>query len=364
MDVAYYWNELSIFLLLFLGHIKSEASSKEIGEAVMKQQWFPVLILLLFLNESVSGSNTDILSLSTVKTRSLGMGGAFTSIRDDLAALDFNPAGFSIEINRRKPRASLYLNLISPCIVLSKMNQFKNWDEPLFLIVRGISISAGKLKLGLLLGEETTVSENGKKTFFNVDDYAYRRNSTFGFSLFLAPRVSLGFAWDFYMRKQNQETIWKLGYRYGVVVTTQRKITVGLYFCDFPEVSKSDRISLERLADESLNIGISYTPWKFITLALDVRNVSEEERETVREPHYGIEFHPQNHVVFRFGYFHEYGSEAETFSIGLGLANGNSILAEANRFDHASFIVNSAMLWRIGEFGEDRTFILSCMLRL
>jgi len=294
------------------------------------------------------------------------MGGAFVSVEDNLASLDFNPAAFSLVASPRKVHFSILFNPLGPILIRENWGETSGWSGPWEWLIRGVALSVGRVNFGVLWGEENLTDEGRleRTCLFDGTGYEGQKNTSFGFSLALAPRVSLGMAGEVFVREENEKKMWELGYRYGIVLKPRNDLNVGLCFVDFPQAYKGDRMTLERLADETLNIGVSYTPWRVVTLALDVRNVSDDGKGAVREPHVGVEIFPFQHLALRGGYYRGKGGEIETFSVGVGLFDWNSVLPENRRFSHPTFVLDTALLWQSEGGVESRWFFLSCLLRI
>jgi hypothetical protein len=328
--------------------------------------WICVAVFVCGIGDAAVCGQDRFVTLSTVKARPLAMGGAFLSVEDDLAALDFNPAGFSMNTLSSKAQVSVFFNPLGPILLLENRNKVSVWDVSLGWVVRGIAFSVGSLHIGVLLGEEV-IADNDRlmrSCLWDGTGYSGQRNMGFGVSLSLASRVSLGIAGDLFVREEGGRKKFESGYRYGIIVKTRSNLDVGLCFVDFPKEYRGDRMALERLADETLNIGVSYAPWKALTLALDVRNVSDEGKGVVREPHVGFEVTPWHHLTLRGGYYSDWKEKRDTYSAGLGLFDWNSMLPEHRRFSHATFAVNTTVVWQRAGGIVNRWFFLSCVLRI
>ncbi len=306
-----------------------------------------------------------MVTLSTVRARSLSVGGAFVSIQDDLASLDFNPAGFSIAPISERTQVSLFLNPLGSLLIIKNQGNYSDWITPVGWIVRGGGISFGKLNVGFLWGEETLNNEKSlaRSDILDASFYEWQTNASFGFSLALAPRVSIGMAGELFFRNIEKKEV-KFGYRYGIILHPRSNMSFGLCYFDLPNEYANDRMVLERIADETLNIGISYSPWKPLTLMLDVRNVSDEGKGITREPHMGIEIIPFNHIALRGGYFRDRENNENTYSFGMGILNWNSILPGERSFFHPTFGLNAAMVWQQNDQLTGRWFLLSCIIRI
>ncbi len=308
----------------------------------------------------------QLVTLSSAKARPLSMGGAYVSVENGLFALDFNPATFSSNIVEREIHFSVYFNPLGPVSIVENWNRISGWDDRLGLLIYGMAFSYDRIRMGILWGEEALTDQRRltRSCFFDGTAYPVQKNSNIGFSFFLNPRVSLGAVGEIFHREKNGKEHIQWGYRYGIVIKPRDDLSVGLCFCNFPNEYKEDRILLERLADETLNIGISYSPWKAVMAAFDIRNVSDEGKRVVREPHIGFEVNPVTFVSLRGGYYREWEGEEETFSIGIGLHNWQSISSADPVFFDSFLRLDTSMLWQC-QLGEiDRWFLLSCVLKI
>jgi hypothetical protein len=321
-----------------------------------------VILLLLLYGVELSLAKPDrLVTLSSTKARSLAMGGAFVTIKDNLSALDFNPAGFTLDHTSEEAKFCAFFNLLGPVLILKNNGNYSNWTVPLGWIVRGLGFSKGRIQVGVLFGEEV-LSETQRLEryrFFDAYNYEGQRNTSIGFSLKLADRVSLGIAGEFFIRNNPEKSL-NLGYRYGIIMKPKNNLTVGLCYVNFPNDYKNDRLILEGLSDETLNIGISYSPSSILTFALDVRNVSDEGKGAVREPHLGLEVIPFRNIALRSGYIYTTGEAQHIYSLGLGFFKHNN---DYQTFPF-SFELNTAYIWQKMESQIERWFLLSFILRI
>jgi hypothetical protein len=270
---------------------------------------------------SVFGQDADrLVNLATVKSRPLAMGGAFASMKGQLDALDFNPAGFDLGFPGRPRKWTIFLNPAGAVLAVAERGACSDWTVPAGLIVRGFGVSVSRLRAGILLGEESLSDESrlSRDRFWDCTDYELRRNAAFGFSFDLAPKVSIGASGEWFIRGQSWGSA-KAGYRYGMMLRPRSNVSVGLCYADFPEDYPWDRLALERLSDETLNVGVSYKPASWLDLALDIRNVSDEDKPAVREPHIGMEIRPWAFSSLRAGYYRTRRASEQVLTAGLGL---------------------------------------------
>ncbi len=316
----------------------------------------------IFISDLYSQSDKYI-TLSTVKARSIGMGGAFVSIEDDLASLDFNPASFSAKCEDDGVRLSFFTNGFCPVFAYRKD---LNGINSLGLVLKGITLSSKRVQLGVLFGEESLFNTNRleRVKIFDTSNYEDNYNTSFGISVDLAAEVQIGIAGELFTRKIDGHTVHKMGYRYGLRLKTHNKITVGLFFIDLPNQFQNDRMVVERLADETLNVGFSYKPVKRFVFSLDVRNVTEENKGALREPHFGSELNIFEHLTLRGGFFYQKDSKTENYSAGLGIFNWNSLFSNERVFKHPQFLFDFAVVIQRQNSVINYWYIAQCILRI
>jgi len=307
-----------------------------------------------------------LVALRTVKARPLSMGGAFLTMTDDLASLDFNPATFSLSAFQRRSQLAIFINPLGPVIIGENWSQKPDWDVVLGWMLHGFAISVDNLTFGFLIGEEsfTDLNRLEKNSLFDGAEYHRNRNTSIGISFALAPRVSLGIAGEGFIREAGGSKVWDWGYRYGIRLKPRNSITVGLCFFDLPNDYAADRMTIERFADETLNIGISYSPWETLTLALDVRNVSDEDKGVVREPHMGFEFTPIPQFSFRGGYYQEKGGENKIISLGAEFSTKSRQSTRDRFFMNPELSMQTTFIWEKTKLTDHKWILLSCVLRI
>lgn len=335
-------------------------------KSVKSREWLIVTTLFLSHYLPVKSSETRYVTLSTVKARAMAMGGAFMAMKNELASLDFNPAGFSISRLSRRSQVSIYVNPLGPLIIKENWRKTSDWETLVGWIFRGVGFTYENLSFGVLFGEESLTDEERfeRNCFFDGTGYEVHRNTSFGFSIDLAARVSLGIAGEAFIREENEKKRWSWGYRYGLILKPKNTLTVGLCFFDFPNRYQDDRMVLERLADETLNIGICYSPWQAFSLALDIRNVSDEAKGAAREPHIGFELTPFKEFSFRGGYYRERGGDSHTFSLGVGFLKSYTSPSHDRFIFNPTLGFNASLLWEKNVSGENRWLFFSCILRI
>ncbi len=324
-----------------------------------------VMLLLCGLLGSLHAQDR-LVTLSTVKARPLALGGAYTAFEDGLTALAFNPAGYQAGIGDFSRHLSVDFNTMAPLVFIRNRGGYNKWDAVGGLLFHGLGFSWGRIQIGLIWGDESMadISRLERTNWFNADGFSENHNSTLGFSVALAPRVRIGMVADLYHRSRERSDLRKLGYRYGVILQPRPSLKVGLCFVDLPDDFSDERKTLERFADESLNIGVAYTPWQPVTIALDFRNVSGENLDVSREPHIGIEIAPVNKIFLRSGYYRSQRGEVRVFSMGLGYVTSSGHSGDDRFFFHPHFELHASLLWQEDNGINSRWLVLTGVFQI
>jgi hypothetical protein len=328
-------------------------------------QHAPALIIGLCFDAGLRAQETEMVVLATVKARPVAMGGAFTSVRDDLASLDFNPAAFRLDRSGDGLRFQAFISPLGPWLSLKNRHTYTDGTVPLGLCIRGLGLSAGPIDAGILMGEESLSDAKWlrRNDPFDANGYPPQRNASFGFSFALTQRASLGAAGEWFIGNKNWKNA-RLGYRYGLILQPRANVSVGLFYMELPDTVRNGRSSLENLSDGTLNIGVSMEPWRFLRFSLDIRNVSDEDKPSVREPHAGLELFPCSHLVIRGGYSRSTDGRSETASWGAGICDLNQIFWADQPFTRPFYGLQTGWAQQKTPAGRFRWFFLTCLIRI
>jgi hypothetical protein len=322
-----------------------------------------ICAIVLFIHCQILHAQVRLVTLNTVKCRPLALGGAFTTLQDDLPALNYNPAGFRVRPNASRYPRAVYLNPLGVGIALANQDALRYGISSAGLIIRGAGIVYGRAHIGLSIGEESfsdidRIERNG---WFDAKGFETQQNINTGVSFVLAPKVSLGIATEIYVRSLKWKHA-KAGFRYGIQVKPRPNLTIGLCYVDLPNQYPQERMVLERIADETLNVGFQFQPWSWIQTSVDLRNVSDEGKTTEMEPHTGIEIHPAVPLFLRGGYYQLKNREEEVFSCGIGLIDGRIVFSHTNLWDRIMIKLDATMIWQKTHVETYRWMMLSCSI--
>jgi hypothetical protein len=296
------------------------------------------------------------IAVSTLVARPLGMGGAFTAVNDDLAALLYNPASFTLYQDYRARRFTVFLNPVAPIVALQKPEAlfgraYYTWEEAAAvaaMLVKGMTLSLGAFEFGALFGEQSPQPEHfSAPRVFNANDYLDNQYNILAMRMRVAERVSLGGSLGLYYRSDAERgRRWGVGTSYGVQVRPSRRVAVGVSYITFPQMAPDYREAVERIVDGGVNLGVSVHSKFGTIIAVDFRNLGYENAATselMRETHLGVEQVLLSHLALRAGAFRKRYENAENryvLSAGVGLADANGFWTPKRRFSHANWIFN------------------------
>ncbi len=334
---------------------------------------FIFFIILGFSSIGFSQQNY-FFTLSTIKARPLAIGGAYTSIEDDIVSTSYNPATLSLYRFSKDHRFTLYLNPVAPATIYyehfqgDQQNQQKQDElvKTAALLMKSLVFTGKSIDVALIFNEQLIDKNylfNQKKFFQNCDLWENSYHSLVT-RIKLADRVSIGASGSYYVKKINDEVHQGWGFSYGILLKPSTRMNVGLAFVDFPNDMPEIRVPLERMADQTMNIGISYKPASSTTLSLDLRNLTEDRRKGVREAHLGFEQNLFSILSIRGGYFKERFADVHTFSGGIGLIDSNLMFADDNHFNHSQFFLNYSFVFQQNKNQFFRWHLLSLLIRI
>jgi len=338
---------------------------------------FLVVLVVSLLYESAAYTQEDFfLTLSNSRVRMLSMGGAFTAIEGDIGALSFNPGSYYLFRDRSKFRLAVVINPILPSVSNSQSEYFTdNRDdaiESLFDVLRytvkSIGISYDILDIGVLFNEELFLRKKGGQ-IFNGKGFTNNYYHSIIANIKLSSQVSFGVS-GIFIKNTHEEKIQKgSGFSYGILIKPSEFYQVGITYIDYSDKIKNFRKLFDRFADESLNAGIAFLPWKSLRFCLDVRNLTENDKPEnfgLQELHYGVEFARIPHVVLRCGYYREKETDTENnrsyynhiYSLGIGLIDINRLKSLERKFNHETPLVSYAVIYEKTPFENVRWHML------
>ena len=281
--------------------IENSLYSKECyGNFNMKK----IIILIFFLSVTnrLFAQQDLSLSLSTIQARAISMGCAYTSLQDNIVSSLYNPATLNLYQEEKSFRITFFLNPITPSILFYEQNfdqkikikseqNYLDYLKNLAAFIKGITITVKFLDLGFIFNEQI-IDRNSlltQKQAFKNNDLWNNCYHTIVARLKLAERVSLGASANLYLNRINGKVEHDYGFSYGIFMKPAMKMNVGVAYLYLPKTMPNIRMPVESLVNQTMNVGISYKPTKSTTLSIDLRNLTEDKRKSVREAHFGFE---------------------------------------------------------------------------
>lgn len=357
---------------------------------------FRVLLVLscLFMN-SVNGFSqiNGNSSLSFSRSRALGLGGAVVAVRGNIDVSAFNPATFMLSRVRPISKISLTFNPILPISIYSNPKRFsiegdsnKKLAESAKYIVKAMTYSNKYLDIGLILNEEKIIHKNSEE-FFNGEGFLDNNFHTLVASFEFSSQVRLGVSIISYKQPDSLGVVNRdLGLSYGLFIKPSEKYQIGLTFFDMTSGYENARRKFDRIADESLNIGIAYFPIKDFMISIDVRNLTDSNKDNnfaLQEFHYGFEFSKYSHFIIRSGFYrekflkndnYEFGltdtsafsdtKYSNIFSIGISLIDTNRWRSISNKYVSPTSLISYTFLYKDTPVGKVKWSFLTINFQL
>jgi hypothetical protein len=335
-----------------------------------------ILTAFGLLAAELTAQNDLLYTVSTAKARPVAMGGAFTAVADDIAAIDYNPAAFFLYQEKPVNRFTFFVNPPGIAAGTLQFNDIFQGDGAAIddfllaagLVMKSVCVTFGSLDVGLLLGEQALTVPDTFRTDKITRTAGLRQNHSHSLaaSLKLAKRVSLGATVSYLVQSTNSDafdTVKGFAIDYGIMLQPESNLRIGVFYTSLPDTVFRYRWNIESLVDESVNVGASYTLFGNTLVALDLRNLGEEGNFAVREFHAGFEQVLLSHVALRAGFFRNDDGN-NTYSFGIGLFDGNSLHRTEKRFDHRNILLNYAFVYESAPKVSTRTHLLTFVLRI
>ncbi len=274
-------------------------------------------------------------TVSTVSPRPLGMGGAFTAVEDEIAAVTWNPADLLPPECRQGNNFRIHLNILGAPVIAREIGLLTGVEtEPygslpgleklgiaLGSLVKSASYRRGGLSVGFVLleerlGAEELAESSGLADAGGLLDGYY---SSLAAAFRLDPRVSIGLTvtvfagWD---EAGNRD--YGLGRTYGATLKPNDRLTASFTFYDCDGEFADYRTDVEGFAPRTMNGGIAFRPTDTLLLSFDLRDLAETHAATALEPHAGMEWTVWQRMSLRLGAYREGSSDSDVLTVGLG----------------------------------------------
>jgi len=325
---------------------------------LLRQDWtkdkrlFSLLLLPFFVLiylPPVDAQENYFATLDVSRIVPISMGGAYAAVEDGIGSIAYNPASVKFWNLKRGFHFSLIVNPVASTglFLYYKDNQITplsegQWWSVARTLVKGVVFSIPPFQAGVRLYEEPLQRYRNLsgKNIFSARSFLSNHYETAFTRINLADRFSLGGTLSYYTFEDSGRVKRGLGASYGMLIKPARNLNVGIMFYDVPDAIQNIRLPLERMVDETVNVGLSYTPFHGTTTSLDIRNISEETKPASREVHFGMEQKFGRVFGVRGGYFQENETRKKYFSAGIGLLSTNLFRPDNAKYDSADYVFN------------------------
>jgi len=293
--------------------------------------------------------------MNSSRIRALGLGSAFTAMEGDLGSLSYNPATFNLYAESRKLRFSLFISPIVPLFIQNNGQRFfgdrvvsssKITMAALSSIFKGINVTMRAIDVGVLFGEPIFKNPALKAPSSRphvTELYQHQYNSLY-FRLKLGEQVTLGASVHLtYDDEESGGRLSDLGANYGVMMQPNKYLRVGVSLLVDPEKIRNYRLFLEEFKSDAVNLGVTFlAPWR-MQMNLDIRNAAVGPDGAREKFLTGIE-KQFTHVALRCGAQYDSRESRFTYSAGVGLFDLNALFARNNKYAHAKYALNYAII--------------------
>ncbi len=327
-----------------------------------------VISLILLLTAESRAQQNLFYTLNYSKSRAIGLGAAFTAVEGGLATAFYNPATFRFAQADKGIKFSLVINpLVSAGIFHYYSNHSgpestsEKWLRIVQTLPKAVVLSTPNFEASFINHEELESRESfhPNTQFFEGDDFFDHHVESFVLRVRLADQIQMGGTINYYTAVVNDTLQRGLGSSYGIYIRTHPKLDVGIVFISMPGKMKNLHLNYDRFEDETVNVGMAYHPFHSTTLAVDVRNLTEESQQTTRELHFGFEQGILNQFFLRAGFYRDRNLAQNRLTVGFGLLN-----LKPNRYDHPVYqspnlVLNYALMIEPGNRNSTRWHFLS-----
>jgi hypothetical protein len=301
-------------------------------------------------------------TLSTIISKSVAMGGATTAMAGDPLSMGPNPASLRLFPLPGSPHAVAIINPVGFYALKSAVNDSQDFAEQISngarLVIRFIGVTYQFFDLGIRFSDEI-FSENDQDYFPEKNVLAFHTNTVL-MRIKLHPLVSLG--WEA-IGYTHYDKIDQFGYSYGVLIKPGSKVDVGVSYLDNPSHYQNVTHPLERLTNETINIGLAFKLSPGTQVSFDLRNITDENQPAFLEPHFGVEQIINRHIALRGGGFVFTDSNRKMLSTGIGLLDWNYLFRWSRRFIVPNYAVQYGAAFEFTNHLDRVWHSLTCCLR-
>lgn len=338
---------------------------------------FAAALSLFSLSGSTAADEAAWLVANTVRGRALAMGGACSSLEDDLSAGIYNPGAFRINATRTERRFRLFLN---PAGSAAAFNDYSTYDldyqedrelteteqlRAALLLVKGAVFSTPAVDFGVVLNEPASLAAGADtpgERFVTAGRVTAGVFHTAFANVKIASSVSIGVGGMLFRTREDGKEQYRTGHMFGVLLDPTPKMKVGVTYSQLPEEVADTRMELERIGSGTVTGGISYYPDPKTVLSVDIRNMNRDDETASREIHAGFERVLWSRLALRGGYFRRKDTSRDVYSAGISLLPGWERISKY-RYSTRNDLLSYSFITEAGD-GAGQWHVLSLTLKL
>lgn len=294
------------------------------------------LLMVFLLESTVLAEEHYYTTLSNALPKSIAMGGATTAVAGDPLSMGLNPATCRMFPLPGPTRVLVFFNPAAVQSIGHSINDDQTTGQQigagLRLLVRFVGVSHEFFDVGIRLSDEIPTIDD--RDFFSKKSvYAFHSNSGL-LRLKLHPYVSIGLQMTGYTHR---DKIDQFAYSYGVLLRPGARVEVGVSYLDNPTRYQKVIHPMLRIADETINIGMSVKLSGTTLTSFDLRNITDEDKIAFLEPHLGVEQILFHHVALRCGGAVFSKSDRKMLTCGIGVLDWNQVFRRSRRLETPNF---------------------------
>ncbi|MDZ7722148.1 MAG: hypothetical protein U5R06_04790 [candidate division KSB1 bacterium] len=263
---------------------------------------------------------------NTLLARSFGMAGAVSALDHWPGTLLFNAAASPFMEKGEYPEFKAMLNPVTSLESLYKLGTkkyrgFGDLAGQAGLVFPFVSLNQEIYQISLMLTQPLPDNPHASgRALGDADallDWHYHLITA---RLKLDSRVSIGSSGYMFVTRNpgDERHQTALGTSYSVMIRPTESYQAGISYYNIHEKADSLLFSYHRVIDNTLNVGVSFSPFDPLTITCDIRNVDEEENTKARELHTGLELSPNKFFSVRGGYYFNNSKSDHVFTAGIG----------------------------------------------
>ncbi|HPG30704.1 MAG TPA: hypothetical protein PKY81_13570 [bacterium] len=323
----------------------------------------PVIFFLILISEIPSYSKNYYQLFAYTKSEVLGRGGVCVGVPSKISFYGFNPAsfsnsnkeilygeGFNISFDlfrsaKEYPKELARYSELNDDFEKSndskdKENENGAYSETLELIFVPALISLVKsVKEGKIFQDNFYVGTNLFENLSSTDknqNYIGLENHYHSLVLGFMPlkNLTVGYELNYIHTKSGTANTVSdnsgngdgFGSIIGLFVMPATGLGAGLTYVDYSSDIKKSRIFLDRVIDQSINLGVSYHPGNFL-FGYDIKNINNRKNQAYMESHFGISYvinlFRQINADLHLGYYKNNDDNSRNYAYGFSIYKTN-----------------------------------------